>query len=168
MSTGFEKLRTDTDLQNHWMRRFVAMVIDAVIVGIAGWIVMLILSLPFWAVGVPWGWGWGFASFLIWGVIWVLYASFSESSMGWTIGKQVVNLRVRTVEGRIPTIDIVFIRNISKVFWPLYLLDVIVGLATPGEPTQKYTDRIAGTIVASVLSAAIPTATATPGFTPIP
>jgi uncharacterized RDD family membrane protein YckC len=166
MSTGFEKLRTDTQLQNHWIRRFVAMVIDAIIVIIAGWILMAIMSLPFWMTGIPWNWG--FASFLVFGVIWFLYASFAESSMGWTIGKQVVNLKVRTVDGRLPTIDVAFIRNISKVVWPLYLLDVIVGLATPGEPTQKYTDRIAGTVVVSVAPATTTSTTVTPGFTPVP
>jgi len=166
MSTGFEKLRTDTQLQNHWIRRFIAMIIDTIIAGIAGWILTLILSLPFSIIGVPWGWG--FASFIIGGVIWFLYASFSESSMGWTIGKQIVTLKVRTVEGRIPTIDVAFIRNISKIFWPLYLLDVIVGLATPGEPTQKYTDRIAGTIVVSVVAATAANVTATPSLTSVP
>ncbi len=165
MSTGFEKLRTDTELQNHWIRRFIAMVFDAIIAGIAAWILTWILS-PFWIVGMPWGWG--FASFLIWGVIWFLYASFTESSMGWTIGKQVVNLKVRTTDGRIPAIDVAFIRNISKVFLPLYLLDVIVGLATPGDPTQKYADRIAGTIVFSVATTTAISTTATPSFTPIP
>jgi len=64
--------------------------------------------------------------------------------------------------------DVAFIRNISKIFWPLYLLDVIVGLATPGEPTQKYTDRIAGTIVVSVAPTTVTSATTTPSFTPIP
>ncbi len=166
MSTGFEKLSTDTQLQNHWIRRFIAMVIDAIIAGIAGWILTWILSLPFWITGISWGWG--FASFLIWGVVWFFYASFSESSVGWTIGKQVVSLKVRTVEGRIPAIDVAFIRNISKIFLLLYLLDVIVGLATPGEPTQKYTDRIAGTIVVSVAPQTATSTTATPGFTPIP
>jgi len=166
MSTGFEKLGTDTQLQNHWIRRLIAMVIDAIIAGIAYWILTWILRLPFWIIGIPLDWG--FVSFLIFGVIWLLYASFSESSMGGTIGKQVVNLKVRTVEGRIPKIDVAFIRNISKVFLLLYLLDVIVGLATPGDPSQKYTDRIAGTIVVSVAPTTAVSATSTPSFTPIP
>ena len=166
MSTGFEKLRTDTQLQNHWIRRFIATVIDAIIAGIAGWILTWILSIPFWITGTSWDWG--FASFLIWGVIWFLYASFTESSMGWSIGKQVVSLKVRTVDGRIPTIDVALIRNVSKVFWPLYLLDVIVGLVTPGEPTQKYTDRIAGTIVVSVIPTTATSATSTPSLPSIP
>jgi len=162
MTTGFEKLRTDTQLQNHWIRRFIAMVIDGIIAGIVGWI----LSFPFWIIGISWGWGFAFS--FIWGVIWFLYASFAESSLGGTIGKQVVNLKVRTVDGGIPAIDVAFIRNISKVFWLLYLLDVIVGLATPGEPTQKYTDRIAGTIVVSSAPTTVTGATTTPDFTSIP
>ncbi len=166
MSTGFEKLRTDTELQNHWIRRFVAMVIDAIMAGIVAWILALILSLPFWIIGISWGGG--FVSLVIWGVIWFLYASFTESSMGWTIGKQLVNLKVKTVDGGTPTMDVTFIRNISKVFWLLYLLDVIVGLVTPGEPTQKYTDRIAGTVVVSVVPATATSATNTPSLSPIP
>jgi len=161
MSTGFEKLRTDTQLQNHWIRRFIAMVIDAIITGIVGWL----FSLPFQITGIPAG---GFAFFLIWGIIWFIYASFAESSLGWTIGKQVVNLKVRTVEGRIPPMDIALIRNISKIFWLLYLLDAIVGLATPGEPTQKYTDRIAGTIVISVTPPTTTSITTASSFSPIP
>ena len=164
MPTGFENLRTDTQLQNHWIRRFIAMVIDAIITGIVGWILSWILFLPFLIIGTPWG----FAFVFIWGVIWFVYASFAESSLGGTIGKQVVNLKVRMIDGRIPTMDVAFIRNISKIFWPLYLLDVIVGLATPGEPTQKYTDRIAGTIVVSVAPTTVTSATTTPSFTPIP
>ncbi|MGD8506666.1 MAG: RDD family protein [Candidatus Bathyarchaeota archaeon] len=159
MSTGFEKLRTDTQLQNHWIRRFIATVFDAIISGIAGWI----FSLPFWATGIPWG----FAFFFIWGIIWFIYASLTESSLGGTIGKQLVNLKVRTVAGRIPTIDTAFIRNISKIFWLLYLLDVIAGLATTGDPTQKYTDRIAGTIIISV-TPTVASVTTTPSFSPVP
>ena len=164
MSTGFEKLRIDTQLQNHWIRRFIAMVIDAIITGIVGWILSLVIFLPFLIIGTPWGFTFAF----IWGIIWFIYASFAESSLGGTIGKQVVNLKVRTVDNRIPTMDLALIRNISKIFWPLYLLDVIVGLATPGEPTQKYTDRIAGTIVVSIAPITATSTTITPSITPIP
>ena len=159
MSTGFEKLRTDTQLQNHWIRRFIAAVFDGIISGIAGWI----FSLPFWVAGIPWG----FAFFFIWGIIWFIYASLAESSLGGTVGKQLVNLKVRTVDGRIPTIDTAFIRNISKIFWLLYLLDVIAGLETTGDPTQKYTDRIAGTIIISV-TPTVASVTTTPSFSPVP
>jgi uncharacterized RDD family membrane protein YckC len=164
MSTGFEKIRIDTQLQNHWIRRFIAMIIDAIITGIVGWILSLVIFLPFLIIGTPWG----FTFALIWGVIWFIYASFAESSLGGTIGKQVANLKVRTVDNRIPTMDLALIRNISKIFWPLYLLDVIVGLATPGEPTQKYTDRIAGTIVVPVAPITATSATITSSLTPIP
>jgi uncharacterized RDD family membrane protein YckC len=159
MSTGFEKLKADTQLQNHWIRRLVATVIDGVITGIVGWV----LSLPFLITRILNG----YVFFFVWGVVWFVYASFTESSLGSTIGKQVVNLKVRTVEGEIPTIDVAFIRNVSKVFMPLYLLDVVAGLATPGEPTQKYTDRIAGTVVISVTPPTAPSVTTPAGFSPL-
>jgi hypothetical protein len=41
-------------------------------------------------------------------------------------------------------------------------------LATPGEPTQKYTDRIAGTIVVSVVATTAASVTATPSLTSVP
>jgi len=42
-----------------------------------------------------------------------------------------------------------FIRNISKIYWIIVLIDTVIGLATIGDPHQKLTDRIAGTIVVS-------------------
>jgi hypothetical protein len=39
------------------------------------------------------------------------------------------------------------VRNISKVYWLLLLLDVVVGLATPKQYTQKFSDKLVGTSV---------------------
>jgi uncharacterized RDD family membrane protein YckC len=56
------------------------------------------------------------------------------------------------------TLDKSFIRNISKIYWLLLLLDWIVALVTPGaDRRQKYTDRIAGTTVVQTSQAFIAT-----------
>src|SRR5712692_8382562 len=45
--TGFELLRDDKAVQNHWARRLIAFVIDAVIVTVALAIIAVVASIPF-------------------------------------------------------------------------------------------------------------------------
>lgn len=75
-----------------------------------------------------------------------------ESTRGATFGKQIMNLKVTTTDGKTPTFTLALIRNVSKVYWLLWLLDAIIGMATVGDPHQKYTDRIAGTTVVSTIT----------------
>jgi hypothetical protein len=45
----------------------------------------------------------------------------------------------------------VLMRNLSKIFWIIFLIDFLIGIATPGpDPRQRYFDRMAGTTVVSV------------------
>ena len=65
-----------------------------------------------------------------------------------TLGKRtVMGLQVQTINGGKVAFDKAFIRNISKIYWLLLLLDWLLGIVTPGNKLQKYTDRMAGTIV---------------------
>jgi len=81
------------------------------------------------------------------GLLSVLYFSFLESYYGWTYGKRIMNLTTGKLRGEKLPLDAAFIRNISKIYWIFILIDVIVGLASPGDPHQKASDRIAGTTV---------------------
>jgi uncharacterized RDD family membrane protein YckC len=74
-----------------------------------------------------------------------------ESTQGTTIGKQIMYLRVTTVDGKLPTLDRTLIRDISKIHELLWLIDTLIGMATMGDPHQKYSDRFAGTTVASTI-----------------
>ena len=145
MSTAFEKIGTDRQLQDHWIRRLIAAIIDGVIIYISSWIISSILLLPLGIGGTILFTGVTFP--FMSGVIWLLYASFTESRLG-TIGKQVVHLKVATNDGKTPSLDRTFIRNISKIHPLFWLLDVVIGMATPGDAHQKYSDRFAGTTVA--------------------
>lgn len=151
--TGFERIGYDVRLRDHWIRRLFAIAIDSFIVGMGAWILTAILFLPF-LIPTPTGWPsfwatpWNWLQFpFLMGVIYVLYFVVAESGYGYTLGKRIMGLRVMTLNDKIPNLEKAFIRNISKIYWILLLLDVIGGLATSGDPRQKYSDRIAGTVV---------------------
>jgi uncharacterized RDD family membrane protein YckC len=149
MSTAFEKIGTDRQLQDHWIRRLIAGIIDSIIIAIISGIIAFLVSLSALLLG-------GFFllsafSFLS-GGLFLVYASFFESSRGTTIGKQIMNLKVTTTDGKLPSLDKTLIRNISKIHWVLWLIDTLLGMATVGDPHQKYSDRFAGTTVASTIS----------------
>jgi uncharacterized RDD family membrane protein YckC len=142
--TGLDKIQRDSQLQNLYLYRFIAFIIDAIIIAIIIGIISL-LALPLWFIGA------GFYLFspytLTVGIISILYFSVLESYRGSTLGKGLLNLKVHTLNGDKPDFGKALIRNISKIHWLLLLLDIIVGLATEGEPSQKFSDRYAGTVV---------------------
>lgn len=88
---------------------------------------------------------------LLQGLLFVLYAALLESMWGATLGKQIMNLKVTTMDGRLPTLDRTLIRNASKIYGLLHLIDIIVGMATIGDSHQKISDRYAGTTVVSTI-----------------
>ncbi len=163
MSTGFEKIGRDSQLQDHWIRRLVAFIIDSVIVAVCTLIIAAIIWIPFAAMAAATGLPWyvlnlfSFPFFA--GILSVLYFTFLETYYGSTFGKKIMGLKTAKLEGRRPPLDSAFIRNVSKIYWVLVLVDTLVGLATPGDPHQKMTDRVAGTTV--VPTAASPFASLT-------
>ena len=124
----------------------IAGIIDSIIISIIAWIITLLIVLPS---GGTWPLR---ASDFLQGVLLFLYAVFFESTRGTTIGKQIMYLKVTTVDGKLPTLDRTVIRDISKINGLLWLIDILVGMATLGDPHQKYSDRYAGTTVVSTIS----------------
>jgi uncharacterized RDD family membrane protein YckC len=167
MSTGFEKIGSDSKLQDHWIRRLIAFIIDCVIVVIGTFIIGVIIFVPLIivaaATGLPWilfnPWAFPFLA----GLLSLIYSALLESFYGWTFGKKIMNLRVQKVSGQKLSLDLALIRNASKIYWILVLVDVIVGLATPGDPHQKIGDRMAGTTVTAITA---PTPTPSPPRSP--
>jgi uncharacterized RDD family membrane protein YckC len=159
----------------HWIYRLIALIIDSIITGIVGYIIyILILPLLFTSTNIlgftylaaPW---YAFALLLpfIYGLILVLYSAFLEVSWGgMTIGKKLLGLQVQTAKGGKVTFDKAFIRNISKIFWPFLVLDWLLGIVTPGNKLQKFTDRIAGTVVVQVGKALFGTTSPPPSSPP--
>jgi uncharacterized RDD family membrane protein YckC len=73
-----------------------------------------------------------------------------ESSSGSSIGKKLIGLKAQMTDGSKTNFGKAFMRNISKIFWPILLIDWLLGVVTPGQDRrQKYFDRMAGTTVVS-------------------
>lgn len=139
MVTGFDILGHDKRLQRHWLYRCIAIVIDGLVVfGTLGFIL--------WFVGINKVIEVG----LITSIVFFLYSALLESTTGVTIGKKAVGLKVRpliskNIGGRI------VVRNVPKIFWFILLpLDLVLGLATRGDPRQRMFDRLVKTTVVQV------------------
>jgi uncharacterized RDD family membrane protein YckC len=135
MVTGFDYLAQDKALQEHWVRRAVAIVIDSIII-------FLPISVLFQVLGMMWYYPWWW-----FGIFLFLYAAFFDSAIGGTVGKMLMGLKAVPITGQMTTSQ-VFIRNVTKVFAPVLLLDWIIGMAIDTkDPRQKWTDTIARTSV---------------------
>jgi uncharacterized RDD family membrane protein YckC len=149
-STAFSKIGTDRYLQDHWLRRLIAIIIDSILIAIVVWIAVLIASVlgfPLPVLGIPMF----TAQDLIQGVLHFLYAAVIESTWGATIGKQIMNLKTTRLDGGRATLDRTLLRDLSRIHGLFWLIDVVVGMATVGDPHQKILDRYAGTTVVSTI-----------------
>jgi uncharacterized RDD family membrane protein YckC len=152
--SGIDALMRNTSAQEYWVRRLIAFVIDAVLVGVVLGLILLTASLGSLLLN-PITWS-SFAtsmSFLagtfsfLGGIILVLYFSVTESYYGRSLGKGLMGLKVTVNGGSMPSFEMALIRNISKIYWVLLLLDVIVGLAIEVDHRRKVSDRYAHTLV---------------------
>jgi uncharacterized RDD family membrane protein YckC len=145
MSSNLDRIGYDRRLQTHWLNRIIALLIDSVLLGVIVGIVAAFVTLPalfgvpLILVGAP----------LIFGTLSIFYFVLMESVYGATVGKRIMGLRVVTLQGKNPNVERAFIRNVSKIYWALLLIDLLIGLGTQGDPNQKFSDRIAGTTVIS-------------------
>lgn len=153
-TTGFELLEKNKTTQDHWARRVIAYVIDSIIVAVALAVLGILFAIPvFLTSGFPgsgfltaW-WGISFGGVFL--LVILAYFILAEGFYSRTIGKEIMGLRVARLDGRPVDIGASFLRNISKVHFILLIVDTVAGLAMRGEPTQKFSDRIAGTVVQS-------------------
>jgi len=144
--TAAERIGHDRFLQQHWIKRIIAIVIDSIIVGFAAAVLSIIISFLLFLANPFWFFNWLSFPFAM-GLIYVPYFTVAESIYGGTIGKGMVGLKVTTVDGGRPSLEGSFIRNISKIYWILLILDVLGGFFIARDPHQKYSDRIANTTV---------------------
>ena len=147
--SGFETLTKDQKAQEYWVQRFVAFIIDAAIVYFVLLVITLVIAIPFVFTGafVAAGFFFGGVFAVLWGLIFVLYFTVAESTSGASIGKRIFKLKVVTKTGSYPNFVEAFIRNVSKIYWLLLLLDVVIGLALSHGYQQKYSDSLMGTKV---------------------
>jgi uncharacterized RDD family membrane protein YckC len=137
--TAAERILSESDLQHHWVKRVIAILIDSIIVGIATAILGLITD----ASGI---FNWMSLPFVM-GLLYVFYFTATESAYGYTMGKKMVNLRVTKANGKKPSLKSAFIRNISKIHFLILLLDTLGGFFISKDVHQRYIDQIANTTV---------------------
>src|SRR2546428_7617784 len=142
--TGFELLRDDKTVQNHWARRLIAFVIDAIIVTVVLAIIAIVVSVPFFiALSFPsttvgafpawWNASWGAWLGGLIPLLVFLYFFLAEGLFGRTLGKEIMGLRVQRVDGNSMDLRSSLVRNISKISWVLLLIDVADGIGAEGE-----------------------------------
>src|SRR5437867_7043038 len=117
MPSAIDLIGRNPALQEHWIRRFFAGLIDGIIVAV----VYLLFALPLAFLGLAW-----YVAPFLYGVVWVVYSMLLEALFSATIGKRLLKLRVVAIDGNLDIMHCV-IRNISKIYPLLFLLDVIVG-----------------------------------------
>jgi len=147
--SGLDEAFKEPKAQNYWLRRIAAIVIDVIIVTVILVVVAVAIAIPrFLLLGAA-GMGSFFAGTfsIVAGVILFFYFIVAEVTTGATVGKRAFNLKVVGPNGGRPTVVQSLVRNISKIYWVLLILDVVVGLATSKDYTQKYSDRLVGTRV---------------------
>jgi uncharacterized RDD family membrane protein YckC len=160
MSSPYSNPNQPVSAASNWFERLVAAIIDSIPWAIIGYIVsyFLFFNVPanaFVAVnsfGAQWWW---LVYFFIWPLIYgiplLIYSVVMEGGANQaTFGKKVMHLQVQTTDGSKPDSGKLLKRNISKILWLIFLIDIIIGLVTKGpDPRQRYFDRIAGTTVVS-------------------
>ena len=135
MPTGFDYMGQDKALQQHWLKRFVAIVIDAVLIYAPTVIFMSMLGRDYVGAG------------LLSGVALFLYSSLFDFAVGGTVGKLILHMKSVSMTGPL-SLSQALMRNVAKVFVLLLLLDWIIGMAVETkDPRQKWTDQVAHTSV---------------------
>ena len=147
--SGIDALMKESSAQNYWLRRLAAFVIDAIIVVVIIVVVAVLVAIPSFVLSGTAGLTSFFAGAfaLVAGVILFLYFIVAEVTQGATVGKHAMHLRVVGPKGGNPNLVESLARNVSKIYWILLLLDVVVGLATSKQYTQKFSDKVVGTSV---------------------
>jgi uncharacterized RDD family membrane protein YckC len=141
MVSALNLIGDNSQLQSHWGRRLIAIIFDWVIMVVIWIIVGIAIALA--SIFLPGGLI--FIPFFS-GILWVIYSGFMEGTGGATIGKRIMNLRVVSLEGPMD-FGKAFIRNISKIYGLLLLVDWIAGFVMDGDPRQRLFDRFAHTTV---------------------
>jgi uncharacterized RDD family membrane protein YckC len=161
-----------------WVDRFIAWIIDFVIVNAAVWIVVgLALASPFMLGtdqrmvtdredGRPFfldrggpmgGWSWfggflpGALPFLITSLVFFGYWTYFEYTRGQSIGKMVMRIKTTDLYGNKPSLKSVMLGSFGKSF--LLVIDIVLGWIFTDEKRQRIFNRAGNTIVIKMVDA---------------
>ena len=129
-------------MQNFWGRRFLALIIDVIIVtltlGIISAVIYPLIAvtnlftiLNYWLV---------LAAFIITG-----YFTYMEGKDGATLGKILMKIKVNATKGDM-NYKKAFLRSLSKILWIPLVLDLILGFIF-GDTNDRFLDGVSKTAV---------------------
>ena len=140
-----------------YFERFVAAMMDLVVLGIVAAIIAIPLGIFAWAAWLSapsysyqtiWQMIWGPMSLVVFG-LWIAYFTYFEATSGQTLGKRLLGLRVVDARtGRPPDFLMSLARNVIRVVdWlpAFYFLGFLVAAVTTNR--QRIGDVAAGTVV---------------------
>jgi uncharacterized RDD family membrane protein YckC len=158
-SSSSATTNTETIVLARWIDRFIAWLIDFIIVSIGLGIIFAAISLPFWIAFPHWfestNMNMGFRSlggpwppYLISSLVFMAYWTYFESTTGQSIGKKLLHLKTTDIDGKNINAKTAVIESFGKAF--LLPLDVILGWIFTNDRRQRIFNRASGTIVVKV------------------
>ena len=132
-------------MENLWGRRFVALIVDIIILTLFMYIVTAVIFLLFAGVGI-------FSVLNYWifmaAIIIIVYFTFMEGKTNSTLGKNLLKLQVMTFNGNMGYKK-AFIRSLSKILYIPLIVDVLLGFIF-GDSNDRILDKVSGTYVVRV------------------
>jgi uncharacterized RDD family membrane protein YckC len=134
-----------------WGERFVAWLIDAILVTVVVSVISGIIGI------IGFFSGFGFFNISNWfpvvgfnGIVIFFYWMFMEASNGQSIGKMVMRLKVTRLDGSPINMGEAAIESIGKAFFPILVLDCIIGWIAYPQKRQRLFNYLSRTIVVKV------------------
>ena len=154
-SSSSATTNTETIVLARWIDRFIAWLIDFIIVSIGLGILFAAISLPFWIAFPHWfestNMNMAFrsvgpmATYIISSLVFMAYWTYFESTTGQSIGKKLLHLKTTDLAGKNIDAKTAVIESFGKAF--LLPLDVILGWIFTNNKRQRIFNRASNTIV---------------------
>jgi uncharacterized RDD family membrane protein YckC len=154
LSSSSATTTTETIVLARWIDRFIAWLIDFIIVSIGLGILFAVISLPFWIAFPQWfessNMNMAFRNvgpfnYIISSLVFMAYWTYFESTSGQSIGKKLLHLKTTTFDGKNIDAKTAAIESFGKAF--LLPLDVILGWIFTNNKRQRIFNRASNTIV---------------------
>ena len=137
-----------------WIDRFVAWLIDFIIVSIGLAILFAVISIPFWIAFPQWFESTntniafrnaGPFNYIISSLVFLAYWTYFELTSGQSIGKKLLHLKTTDLQGKNINVKTAVIESFGKAF--LLPLDIIFGWIFTNDKRQRIFNRASNTIV---------------------
>ena len=144
-------MNTETIVLARWIDRFIAWLIDFIIVSIGLGILFALLSFPYWFDNTNMNMAYrsvGPFNYIISSLVFMAYWTYFESTTGQSIGKKLLHLKTTTLDGKKIDAKTAAIESFGKAF--LLPIDVILGWIFTNDRRQRIFNRASNTIVVKV------------------